>query len=1381
MPSDENDAAFFGLGLRPLAEILAKPCVFLLGRPGSGKTAEFETHLQNLRGETVIALEARHLDGAGAESIFSGMQWQDALNGRKPIRIALDSVDEALIGRGTFLDGLIYQFRVQKAATEKKNLSLSVVLTCRPEWSDEKAQEITDLWGVSAQDCTYELAPLSRDDALILAEAKGVTNRKAFATACALADMEAYACWPRTLIWLATEFARDGVISSTLTALHEKRCSWQFENERLERHGNTLTPEKRKRLSQAVELLAAAAIATGTQRFVVGRPAEERELDVATLGEMFAKFSTVLPTGEPDFAEALKLGNLFERTGDAWVFQEQSDAEFLAARRLALLPVEQMADFFGVETKRGWEVFPQLTATAAMAAVHCSEFRKWLLEHDPLVLLRTDFAALTTADKEAAVGAFLDLIESGNAADAHEHPSHLQTLAHANLAVQLRPWLHDPSRNIAAREMALRIAAACADETLRRELADDIWQLAIGPEAETLSQLPSAILAIGVNWSKERLIKLAKGEVPPGQHWSSKGAALYAMFHAIRSNLPPSEAAKLSEVLPFLYINPTGVWSSYDFFLHSCQEFFRAEDADEVCKLLKALELWIAPLDKTGPIYKLALAVLSAASSHIPNERVTRAYADWWFWVINQDNYQSPGQHHTCGLAEIGLDNSEKRQALLCVMLRDPLAAKMNDSQLLKLPALPEDYPWLLARLPASVGVEEKIIAKLIVRRIHNWALREDNLPAFRTAYSASAELRLLLPPAPSGDIHAELTRLEDEQERRWAVQSAGAEQQFTNQRKYDAETALADALDGCRREGERWWPRVLHVVSSLDSNPYEGRLWEASEPSELPGWQRIATADRPAVIQAARGYLLRHAWSLPARNQSHLGIEATRHALVLLRSELATDPELRAAFRPDWVDIVLRALYPNRAPVREALKTLMELDSRATLDRIQAQLDHDWTQNQYLLAEYLDPLWSADVRAMMEDILIRSPVQPESYRTGITCLLRHDRESAAKFALQRCDAFATAPPCSGRRVVMGTALLAFPEHWQQVWPWHAADPQESINCLAWVAAAAEHLGWLKEIFGERIKHAEFISTLYGWLLKLLPPEPRGRRSYTPDGIDHCRDIERECHRALVEMGNTKLLAAAFRFAGVDDRPWAERFVRKTDRNALGKRWQPWPPADFAYWLMSKDGTRVTDNDSLLRAVAASLRRFEEEWKRMPPVRLWDIEKQKPRREKALSDELKMHLEQDLHDRVVPRQEAPFINREPEFFSGEKTDLLIQASLRDGSSATVIVEVKLCDHPEVGDSMKTQLTERYLCQKSLTHGLYVVGWFACEIWPKKKRRFQRQDAASARRSLEEQAANLSMKGLCIRAILISCPMHSNARHTGERTAARKKRQPSSRQ
>jgi hypothetical protein len=1366
-PSPEKDDVHLALSLHPLTELLKKPCLFLLGYGGAGKTAEFNAHLTPnlLSDESLIAREARYLDGAGADAIFNGTDWCAALDAGKPIRIAFDSVDEALLGRGTFLDGLRHHLALAKAAAEARGLAMQIVLTSRLDWDEKLASEIAGIWGLPAGDCTYQLAPLSFQAALDLAATRKVADPRAFLTECARGDMERFACWPRTLIWLAEEFAQNnGVISSTLTRLQEARCARQFEDAaRTGRLIEKLTPERTARWNEAAEWLACASIATGAQRFVHGRSAGERELDVAAFATALAKLPHgALPLNQEAFVDAMKFGDLFAHPGDVWIFQEQSDAEFLAARRLARLPAEQLAGFFGSETKHGWQVFPQLRTVAAMTAIASDGFRDWLLAHHPLVLIRADAADLPHSEKERIVAALLDLIESGRAPEAHDEESHLQTLRHRNLAAQLRPWLHDARRSIEAREMAIRIVAACADEELRNELSEDIWELASGPEADKLHWISLAVSATGAAWKKERLMRIARGELPSGRYWSLRGAVLFALFDRSRKTLPAAEQTRLSQVIPYLVGNETGVMSLYDRFLRSSHEHLRTDDVQEVCAVLVALHERRGLLHDLHPLHELGRVTLRATAQHIPDERAITVLADWWFSVLLRDGYEIPGRHGRCSLAEVGLDASEKRHALLAAMLRHPDAARLNEFRLHDLPVETDDWPWLLAQLPQLGGIAEKLAARLIAQRIHNRSLREENRAALVTAYAASEELRALLPPTPDGDIHAALLRIEEENERRWAAESAKIKRRVKERPQFDAEKELTIALEGCTKGDERWWPRLLDVAGAFEEGERSTRVWEAEQPQELPGWEKIPEAQLPQVRAAARSYLLRHPPRMAARNQFNLAMEATRHALCLLRDSLRDDVELRAAFRREWVEVILRHLYPARAPLPDLLVSLHALDSQITLDCIRETLEFDWDNDRSLLADHLDALWPREPRlcAVFLDVLGRSPLRPEPYRYGLAWLTRHDREAAAALALRRCDELAPQEKSDLRCVAIGTALLAFPEHWQRVWPHVCADPDEGVKCLAWVASAAEHLGWQKALLKAVPEHGKFMAALYGFFLKYLSPEPERRGGYTPTGMDHCRDLQRECHQALLDSGRPDLLQSAFAFAGKSGQPWTQRAVRKAETSAQAREWQAWTLGDFTEWLATEGATRITDADSLHRAVAESLRRFERAWKsgEIHPIQLWDLEANRPRREKFLSDALKQHLKRDLGPRLIPRRSGAFIVREPEFFTDEASDVFVEMALPDGSHANVIVEVKLCDHREVGTSMETQLAARYLREKNLAHGIYFVGWFGCDAWPKRKTPFQKLTLARARSTLAKQAASLSRDGLKITAVVVPCPL-----------------------
>jgi hypothetical protein len=336
----------------------------------------------------------------------------------------------------------------------------------------------------------------------------------------------------------------------------------------------------------------------------------------------------------------------------------------------------------------------------------------------------------------------------------------------------------------------------------------------------------------------------------------------------------------------------------------------------------------------------------------------------------------------------------EKRRALLAAMLRHPNAARLTEFRLHDLPVETDDWPWLLARLPQLDGVEEKLAARLIAHRIYNRALREEHRVALLAAHAASAELRALLPPAPDGDIHATLQLIEEENERRWAEKSAKIKRRAKESPEFDAEKELTKALEGCAKGDEECWPRVLYAAGAFEGGEQSTDVWEAEQPKELPGWKKIPESEMPHVRAAARGYLLRHAPTMTARDQSNLSMEATRHALCLLRDSLRDDAELRAAFRREWVEVILRHLYPARAPLPDVLVDLHALDPDAVLNSIRETLNFDWENDRSLLADHLDALWPSEprLRAVFLDVLARSPLRRQPYLTGLAWLMRHDR-----------------------------------------------------------------------------------------------------------------------------------------------------------------------------------------------------------------------------------------------------------------------------------------------------------------------------------------------------------------------------------------------------
>jgi hypothetical protein len=90
-------------------------------------------------------------------------------------------------------------------------------------------------------------------------------------------------------------------------------------------------------------------------------------------------------------------------------------------------------------------------------------------------------------------------------------------------------------------------------------------------------------------------------------------------------------------------------------------------------------------------------------------------------------------------------------------------------------------------------------------------------------------------------------------------------------------------------------------------------------------------------------------------------------------------------------------------------------------------------------------------------------------------------------------------------------------------------------------------------------------------------------------------------------------------------------------------------------------------------------------------------------------------LRDDLNQRGI------VIGREVQPRRGQRTDIYVEAVARGVSdpslqTVTVVIEVKGCWNAEVQTAVDSQLVGDYLRANGLTHGVYLVGWFVCDIW-----------------------------------------------------------------
>lgn len=467
-------------------------------------------------------------------------------------------------------------------------------------------------------------------------------------------------------------------------------------------------PEEDKRIEEAgrgdrVEtwthgLMLAAATITFCGK--MGIALDSTEAAHLTLDEMFQAGSPLTIPGKPPLTrvsvrEAVKTSDLMEGYGGYHRFQNQSDLEYLAAAMLGSLELEQLSELFGCfEDPSHWRVFPQLATVAANLASQSQKFFDWLLEHDPRVLLRMDFASKSTAIKGDAINAILAATSEANATAVHDEHAHFATLKNPEIEKQIRPWLFNQSHSLAVRQLAFDIAFSCCGQEfwatcnpLGSEVQDEFLE----------SRWPSVILLFGRHWPQQKLEEMAALK-----NDRLAGAAMRALL---------DQGSKPGALAPFLR-EPTGnTITTYNVLLS--QQLPRESNIDDIPPLLGCIAEWSTVGSHAGETRTLAEALIAKGVAALERDDIRHALAEFTKTRFKQDDWFFHANDQR-SMARLGLDHCEHRRAFLLLLANTRFgdAAEMQHMTV-NIPLLPDDYFWLLEELITAEGDTAVCLAQL--------------------------------------------------------------------------------------------------------------------------------------------------------------------------------------------------------------------------------------------------------------------------------------------------------------------------------------------------------------------------------------------------------------------------------------------------------------------------------------------------------------------------------------------------------------------------------------------------------------------------------------------------------------------------------------------
>ena len=183
-------------------------------------------------------------------------------------------------------------------------------------------------------------------------------------------------------------------------------------------------------------------------------------------------------------------------------------------------------------------------------------------------------------------------------------------------------------------------------------------------------------------------------------------------------------------------------------------------------------------------------------------------------------------------------------------------------------------------------------------------------------------------------------------------------------------------------------------------------------------------------------------------------------------------------------------------------------------------------------------------------------------------------------------------------------------------------------------------------------------------------------------------------------------------------------WISNTKRNYTKLQYQYITVDDLITMITKENSHIILNNSHLYDVILKALHEIQLEIRKDSGyLRVWNESDNTcwPKDEKALSDELKRLLKSKLDNMVVNREVE--ISPKISGTGSNLPDLLVECQTSESIIASVIIEVKGCWNPDIRESIKTQLYDRYMCDDTgFNYGIYLIGWYWCDKWDSEKKK-----------------------------------------------------------
>ncbi|MEW6185122.1 MAG: hypothetical protein AB1585_05210 [Thermodesulfobacteriota bacterium] len=1349
--------------------ISSTPCLILLGEPGIGKSTAIQLEYNKLKvfeptKRLLLDLRSVGSDTQLNRKLFDNKDFKKWKRGTFSFHLFLDSFDECLLRIDTLAALLIEEFR------ECPIDRLSLRITCRTaEWPNILEDSLLKLWG--RDHCgIYEMAPLRRRDVLEAAERNNLDSDK-FLQEIDRTETVPLAIKPVTLEFLLNIYSRSGVMPQTRTELYSQGCLILCEEQNPSRRGaglfDDLSPDQKiivaSRIAAATIFANKYAVWTGMD---LGNVPEEDIIAQKLSGGMENSHGVAFEVTEHAIRETIATGLFTSRGAERMGWVHQTYAEYLAARFLIDkgLNLQQIMSLLVHPSDPGRRLVPQLHETASWLASMDQRIFQKILETDPEVLLRSDITIEDDSTKNKIIAHLLGLIQKEEMLDIPwQHRKNYIKLKHSGLSEQLKPYIIDNSKSRYVRRTAIDIAEVC--ET--KELQEDLVAIALDSKEEMGLRIEAthAVWIVGDSTTRVKLIPLAKGQGGDDPEDRLKGISLYAVW---------PEHIKAKEL--FDVLTPP----KREFFIGHYQTFL----TEEVVKHLEPQDLpvalnWIITLDRrrlpSDPLERLKDDIILKAWGNLEYFDVLERFAE--VALLRIRDYDSVVRGDEESQFRINLINEDRKRHSVLKFMINLLSSSDNILSYLafnKAPfALEKDMGWMIDRLREEESRENQIKWAQVIKAVFNpWEPTQVNtlLDSVKDIPILSETFHDFITPIELNSPEAQKLRNQYKK-----IQNAQRrEKVLIDPPPSERISSLLDEMESGNLDA--WWRLNMEMTLEPESSHY-GNEFEF-DLTTLPGWKAVDEGTKGRIIKAALKYILeadpetkewlgKNVLFRPA----YSGLKALR---ILIDQNPASVEKLKPEIWKKWSPAVIGCSWPGRAEEEEILKSLVKkayaYAPEEILKTLISMIEIEDQNNGFIsIIRKMDQCWdnrlSEAVFYKMKDVKLK----PRSAGDLAEKLVEHRFLGSYEYMRTLLNHRTPEGKRSELALFVTEALLGDAKNnWADIWFILKEDEEFGRKVLESISYG----GRRDDAFVASLKERE-LADLFVWLSHKYPrekdPKFNGGHSVGPrESIGHWRD---KLLRHLSQLGTPEACDAIEwilkEFPHFNWLKWTLQEARTITRQ---KTWIPPRPEDVLAITKGADYRLVQDGEQLLDITIESLDRLQIKLHTETPrvVSLWNEAPGQimPKDEGRFSDFVKNHLEDDLTKRGI------IVNREVEVRrikgrgTGERTDIHVDAVRKRSNGEfydriTVVIESKGCWNPELDTAMETQLVGQYMGEDRSQFGLYLVGWFNCDLWVDddyRKKQAPRISIEQVRVQLEKQASELSTNGRIIKAFVIDAAL-----------------------